>query len=74
MVEASQLIIRGKQSEAGETDNTYLHRGIAARQFQRKFVLAEGMVVKDAFLEHGLLHIDLNKPEPDQARQIIDIR
>jgi HSP20 family molecular chaperone IbpA len=61
-VEDNQLIVRGQQSETGE--RTYLHRGIAARQFQRGFVLAEGLEVVGAALEHGLLHIDLVRPQP----------
>lgn len=72
-IEQSQLIIRGRQSE-GEKASTYLHRGIAARQFQRKFVLADGMDVVDANLENGLLHIDLERPVPDNEVRIVEIR
>lgn len=68
-VENNQLIIRGKQSE--EEGKVYLHRGIAARQFQRAFVLADGIEVREAFLDNGLLHIDLVRLEPEiQARKI----
>ena len=68
-VEASQLTVAGRRGEAAEDgDRAYLHRGIAARGFIRTFVLAEGMVVEAATMEHGLLHIDLARPEP--ARQV----
>ncbi|MFC3052024.1 Hsp20 family protein [Kordiimonas pumila] len=71
--EQNQLIIRGKQIE--DTDGrAYLHRGIAARQFVRKFVLANGMDVADAFMENGLLHIDLVRPEPVEKNVEINIR
>ncbi|MDP1626274.1 Hsp20 family protein [Parvibaculum sp.] len=70
-VEENQLVIRGRQRE--ETDRTYLHRGIAARQFQRSFVLADGIVVRGATLENGLLMIDLEKPEPKRTTRTIDI-
>ena len=71
--EINQLIIRGRQKEdAG--DKTFLHRGIAARQFVRKFVLADGMEVADAFMEHGLLHVDLVRPEPQGNERSIPIR
>ena len=56
-VEDSQLVVRGKQGE--DQGRVYLHRGIAARQFQRSFVLAEGIEVTTASLDNGLLHIDL---------------
>ena len=56
----SQLTVRGKQSE--DADRIYLHRGIAARQFQRSFVLAEGIEVAGATLDNGLLAIDLDRP------------
>ena len=72
-LEANQLIIRGKQSDdAGE--KTYLYRGIAARQFVRKFVLADGMEVQDAHMENGLLHVDLMRPEPQEISREIKIR
>ena len=64
-VEDNQLVIRGKQTD--EADRVYLHRGIAARQFQRSFVLAEGIEVRGAWLDNGLLHIDLVRP-PIAAR------
>ena len=64
-IEDNQLMIRGRQTE--EKDHVYIHRGIAARQFQRSFVLAEGIEVMDADLNNGLLHIDLERivPEPE---------
>ena len=59
-IEDKQLVIRGKQTD--DQERVYLHRGIAARQFQRSFVLAEGIEVSSASLERGLLHIDLMRP------------
>ena len=69
--EENQLIIRGRQSETGDRD--YLHRGIAARQFQRMFVLAEGMQVSRAELKNGLLSVDLIRPEPVRMVKKINI-
>ncbi len=71
-VEDRQLIVAGKREGAGE--EAYLHRGIAARGFIRNFVLADGMMVEGALLEHGLLHIDLTRPEPERLVQRIPIR
>ena len=72
-VEDCSLVIRGKQSDdTGE--RVFLHRGIAARQFQRSFVMAEGVDVGEAIMENGLLHIDLNRSEPDRVIQTIQIR
>lgn len=62
-VEDNQLLVRGKQTQ--DEERVYLHRGIAARQFQRSFILAEGLEVTGARLEHGLLHIDLVRPQPE---------
>jgi len=70
-VEESQLVIRGRQVE--EKDRNYLHRGIAARQFQRSFVLAEGIEILGADLRDGLLAIDLVRPEPERIVRKIDI-
>jgi HSP20 family molecular chaperone IbpA len=68
-VEDNQLVIRGKQID--EKERVYLHRGIAARQFQRSFVLADGIEVVRAELSNGLLHIDLLRPRPEpQVRNI----
>ena len=72
-VEESSLVVRGKQTDdTGE--RVFLHRGIAARQFQRSFVLAEGVDVGEAVMENGLLHIDLNRSEPERVIQTIQIR
>ena len=62
-VEDRQLVIRGRQSDDG-AERVFLHRGIASRQFQRSFVLAEGVDVGDAIMENGLLHIDLTQVLP----------
>ncbi len=69
--EESTLVIRGRQAEEGERD--FLHRGIAARQFQRAFVLADGMRVLGAELKNGLLSIDLDRPEPERLVRKIAI-
>ncbi len=71
IVEDKQLLISGKQTENG--DNEYLHRGIAARQFQRAFVLADGMQVSGAGLENGLLSIELEQPQSKPAVKRIEI-
>src|SRR5690348_6261761 len=70
-VEENQLVIRGKQQD--DKSRQYLHRGIAARQFQRTFVLADGMQVLGADLKNGLLSIDLARPEPQRAVRTINI-
>jgi HSP20 family molecular chaperone IbpA len=70
-VEESQLLIRGRQVE--DKSRQYLHRGIAARQFQRTFVLADGMEVLGADLKNGLLAIDLARPEPERIVKTISI-
>ena len=70
-VEESQLVIRGRQQD--DKSRQYLHRGIAARQFQRTFVLAEGMDVLGADLKNGLLSIDLARPNPDRVVKSIAI-
>ncbi|MBO6633451.1 Hsp20 family protein [Parvibaculum sp.] len=70
-VEDNQLVIRGRQND--DDARTYLHRGIAARQFQRSFVLADGIEVTDARLENGLLMIDLEKPELERRVRTIEI-
>jgi HSP20 family molecular chaperone IbpA len=71
-VEESQLTIRGRQQDDGESRH-FIHRGIAARQFQRVFVLADGMEVIGADLRNGLLSIDLARPEPERIVRRIDI-
>ena len=74
-VEDRQLVVCGKRDGApGKSEDAYLHRGIAARGFVRSFVLADGMMVEGATLEHGLLHIDLARPEPEKRVQSIPIR
>ncbi len=73
-MEDRQLVVAGKREDAGKAEDAYLHRGIAARGFIRSFVLAEGVVVEKALLEHGLLHIDLARPEPDKLIQRIPIQ
>lgn len=72
-LEDNQLIIRGRQAE-DDHDRTFLHRGIAARQFQRSFVLAEGIEVKSAALDNGLLHVDLARPRPEPRVKSIPIQ
>jgi HSP20 family molecular chaperone IbpA len=71
-LEDSQLVIRGKQSDEDEGRH-FLHRGIAARQFQRSFVLADGVEVGEARMENGLLHVDLTRVEPEKVVQTIRI-
>ena len=71
-LEDSQLVVRGRQIE--DDTRVYLHRGIAARQFQRAFVLAEGIRVEGAELDNGLLHIELVRPRPETKVQTIAIR
>jgi HSP20 family molecular chaperone IbpA len=76
-VEGNHLSVVGRrEAEAAQTgkDGAYLHRGIAARGFQRAFVLADGMEVAEAALEHGLLHIDVVRPEPKHRVTTIPIR
>jgi HSP20 family molecular chaperone IbpA len=71
-LEESQLVIRGRQQD--DKSRQFLHRGIAARQFQRTFVLVEGMEVLGADLKNGLLSIDLVRPQPDRVVKSIAIR
>jgi HSP20 family molecular chaperone IbpA len=72
-LENNQLNIVGKR-EGAEGERAYLHRGIAARGFVRSFILADGLEVDRATLEHGLLHIDLFRPEPEKTVKRIPIR
>lgn len=72
-VEDRQLVIRGRQGEDSE-DRVFLHRGIAGRQFQRSFVLADGVEVGEALMENGLLHVDLSQAKPETVVQTINIR
>ncbi|WP_101065740.1 Hsp20 family protein [Roseovarius salinarum] len=71
-VEDRQLVIRGRQAD-DDTERVYLHRGIAARQFQRSFVLADGVEVGEALMENGLLHVDLTRAQPESVVQTIKI-
>ena len=72
IVEEKELVIRGRQQD--DKSRQYLHRGIAARQFQRTFVLADGMEVQKADLKNGLLSIDLTRPEPERLVRTISIQ
>jgi HSP20 family molecular chaperone IbpA len=71
-LEDNQLVVRGQQTDDDQS-RVFLHRGIAARQFQRAFVLAEGIEVKNAVLDNGLLHIDLQRPLPENRARSIKI-
>ena len=75
-VEDNQLIVAGRREGDGRdgAPGGYLHRGIAARGFVRTFALADGMEVGGAVLEHGLLHIDVARPEPERLIKHIPIR
>lgn len=70
-IEDNQLVIRGRQND--DKSRVYLHRGIAARQFQRSFVLAEGIEVVGATLDNGLLNINLKRPLPEPKIRSIKI-
>lgn len=72
-VEDRQLVIRGRQTD-DMTDRVFLHRGIAGRQFQRSFVLADGIEVGEAEMENGLLHVDLTRAKPETVVQTIKIK
>lgn len=72
-VEDRQLLIRGR-GEPDDSNRAFLHRGIAARAFQRSFVLADGVDVSGALMENGLLHIDLTRSEPESIVQTIAIK
>lgn len=72
-IEGRQLVISGRRDGGSEGASAYLHRGIAARGFVRTFVLADGLEVDQARLEHGLLHVDLSQPEPVARQRSIPI-
>ncbi len=72
-VEDRRLVVRGRSPKKDET-RVFLHRGIAARQFMKSFVLADGVDVSGATTENGLLHIDLERSEPEKVVQTIQIR
>ena len=71
-LEDRQLVVRGRQGEVDE-GRVFLHRGIASRQFQRAFVLADGVEVAGAAMENGLLHVDLHQAQPEKIVQTIKI-
>ncbi len=71
--EDNQLVIRGRQNDDDAQGRVFLHRGIAARQFQRAFILAEGIEVGGAWLDQGLLHIELARPQPEPKVRHIEI-
>jgi HSP20 family molecular chaperone IbpA len=71
-IEENQLVIRGKQND--DENRSYLHRGIAARQFVKAFVLADGMEVEGAALDNGLLAVDLVRLEPERVARRIEIK
>ena len=71
--ENNQLVIRGRQAE-DDKDRVYLHRGIAARQFQRSFVLADGIEVTGASTDNGLLHVDLKRPLAETRIKTVEIK
>ena len=73
-VEENQLVVRGKLNNTSEEEKTFLHRGIATRQFQRSFVLADGIEVLGAELNHGLLTIELERLRAENAVKTIPIR
>ena len=74
-LEDNQLVVTGRsERDKSAAERAYLHRGIAARSFVRSFVLADGMDVTGASLEHGLLHIDVMRPEPARLVRDIPIR
>ncbi|UWQ92729.1 Hsp20 family protein [Aliisedimentitalea scapharcae] len=72
-IEDRQLVIRGRQRDDSD-GRVFLHRGIAARQFQRMFVLADGVEVGEAIMENGLLHVDLTRSRPETVVQKINIK
>ena len=72
MTEDNQLVVRGRQKD--DATRQYLHRGIAARQFQRNFLLADGMVIKDAMLRNGMLMIAVVRPRAEKIARRIEIR
>jgi len=71
-IEDNQLVVRGRQQD--DKSRMFLHRGIAARQFQRSFVLADGIEVTGASLDNGLLNIDLRRPQPETKVRQVQIR
>ena len=72
VAEDNQLLVKGRQKDEGTRE--FLHRGIAARQFQRHFLLAEGVEVREATLKNGMLTIAVVRPKADKIARRIDIR
>ena len=72
-LEGNQLQIRGSKNE-DENEKIYIHRGIATRQFQRNFILADGIVVEEASMENGLLFVDLSQPISSEESKKIEIK
>jgi len=73
-IEGNQLVIRGKQQELDDSGRVFIHRGIATRQFQRSFVLADGIEVEGAELNNGLLYVDLVRPLVEERVRTVEIR
>lgn len=73
-IEGNQLVIRGRQQELDEANRVFIHRGIATRQFQRSFVLADGIEVEGAELDNGLLYVDLVRPVAEERVRTVAIR
>ena len=73
-LEGNQLVVRGKQNDDDGADRVFVHRGIATRQFQRSFVLADGIEVEGAELDNGLLNIELRRPPAEEKIRSIEIR
>lgn len=73
-LEGNQLVVRGKQGDDDGADRVFVHRGIATRQFQRSFVLADGIKVESAELNNGLLSIELRRPPAEESIRSIEIR
>lgn len=73
-IEGNQLVIRGKLQELNDSDRVFIHRGIATRQFQRSFVLADGIEVEGADLDNGLLVVDLVRPVAEERVRTVEIR
>lgn len=71
-LEGNQLVVRGNKSDS-DNEKIFIHRGIATRQFQRNFILAEGIEVDEASIENGLLNIDLIQPMPQEESKTIEI-
>lgn len=71
--DGNQLVVSGRRLDRKDDDRVFLHRGIASRQFQRNFLLAEGIDIESASLENGLLNVDLRRPLPESRVQTIKI-